>query len=248
MKPLALRLPIAAALLAACFVGTTASAAGTVTINTNPIPETSIPGLSAFMTTGADMTGLSVRAIFSNGLDETLAWATTVPGSAGAVTGSGWSLSLTGDSFNSPWLFDIDNSQNLGQLSALVLDGENGFTVLDRTASGASSTPGSENGTDFAFALNTCNSCDSFATYSARTAIGAALPVGDLWQTLTISFINPLNGNNNGPRTDWAFLQDTDNDIRGRPLIPEPETYAMLLAGLGLMGFIVRRRKRNATA
>ena len=27
--------------------------------------------------------------------------------------------------------------------------------------------------------------------------------------------------------------------------VPEPETYAMLLAGLGLMGFIARRRKRN---
>ena len=26
-------------------------------------------------------------------------------------------------------------------------------------------------------------------------------------------------------------------------LIPEPETYAMLLAGLGLLGFIARRRK-----
>jgi hypothetical protein len=28
--------------------------------------------------------------------------------------------------------------------------------------------------------------------------------------------------------------------------IPEPETYAMLLAGLGLMGFVARRRRRNA--
>jgi hypothetical protein len=27
--------------------------------------------------------------------------------------------------------------------------------------------------------------------------------------------------------------------------IPEPETYAMLLAGLGLMGFVIRRRRRN---
>ena len=26
-------------------------------------------------------------------------------------------------------------------------------------------------------------------------------------------------------------------------IIPEPETYAMLLAGLGLLGFIARRRK-----
>ena len=30
----------------------------------------------------------------------------------------------------------------------------------------------------------------------------------------------------------------------GVALIPEPETYAMLLAGLGLLGFIVRRRQR----
>jgi hypothetical protein len=30
--------------------------------------------------------------------------------------------------------------------------------------------------------------------------------------------------------------------------IPEPETYAMLLAGLGLMGFVIRRRRRNQGA
>jgi hypothetical protein len=33
-------------------------------------------------------------------------------------------------------------------------------------------------------------------------------------------------------------------DVTG--VIPEPETYAMLLAGLGLMGFVARRRRRNA--
>jgi hypothetical protein len=30
--------------------------------------------------------------------------------------------------------------------------------------------------------------------------------------------------------------------------VPEPETYAMLLAGLGVMGFVVRRRQRNLAA
>ena len=30
--------------------------------------------------------------------------------------------------------------------------------------------------------------------------------------------------------------------------VPEPETYAMLLAGLGLMGFVARRRQRNLAA
>jgi hypothetical protein len=28
--------------------------------------------------------------------------------------------------------------------------------------------------------------------------------------------------------------------------VPEPESYAMLLAGLGLLGFTARRRQRNA--
>jgi len=30
--------------------------------------------------------------------------------------------------------------------------------------------------------------------------------------------------------------------------IPEPETYAMMLAGLGLMGFVARRRKQKEAA
>jgi len=30
------------------------------------------------------------------------------------------------------------------------------------------------------------------------------------------------------------------------PPIPEPSSYAMLLAGLGLLGFAVHRRKQNA--
>lgn len=30
--------------------------------------------------------------------------------------------------------------------------------------------------------------------------------------------------------------------------IPEPETYAMMLAGLGLMGFMARRRKQKLAA
>jgi hypothetical protein len=30
--------------------------------------------------------------------------------------------------------------------------------------------------------------------------------------------------------------------------VPEPETYAMMLAGLGLLGFIARRRKQKEVA
>jgi hypothetical protein len=41
-------------------------------------------------------------------------------------------------------------------------------------------------------------------------------------------------------------LTDWDDMVIGINIapIPEPETYAMLLAGLGLMGFVARRRKK----
>ena len=50
--------------------------------------------------------------------------------------------------------------------------------------------------------------------------------------------------------TGWAQLEDTVSineeyrlRISGASVVPEPETYAMLLAGLGLIGTMVRRRK-----
>jgi hypothetical protein len=45
-----------------------------------------------------------------------------------------------------------------------------------------------------------------------------------------------------------AHLGDWDDFVIGVNIapIPEPETYAMLLAGLGLMGFVARRRKKSA--
>ncbi len=45
-------------------------------------------------------------------------------------------------------------------------------------------------------------------------------------------------------------LVATDNFVFAEPtlaaVVPEPETYAMLLAGLGLLGFIARRKKQDA--
>jgi hypothetical protein len=47
--------------------------------------------------------------------------------------------------------------------------------------------------------------------------------------------------------SDYAALSDNrviDTDVPGIvPGIPEPETYALMLAGLGLLGYASRRRR-----
>lgn len=74
-------------------------------------------------------------------------------------------------------------------------------------------------------------------------------------------FITPTDINNNGQIVGFgtnsdgfteAFLLSYTPDTVFTPLpiyisspIPEPETYAMLLVGLGLLGFVARRRKEN---
>jgi len=54
-----------------------------------------------------------------------------------------------------------------------------------------------------------------------------------------------LEGNNGFNYLPGAAFPN-NNQYVGVSDVPEPETYAMLLAGLGLMGFVARRRKQKA--
>jgi hypothetical protein len=86
---------------------------------------------------------------------------------------------------------------------------------------------------------------------------GASPPIvhGPLDFTLTdaggisiASFIGSTGGVAPG---GWLFSADviaqgfTGNVAVNAPAIPEPETYAMMLAGLGLLGFVARRRRQG---
>ncbi len=73
------------------------------------------------------------------------------------------------------------------------------------------------------------------------------------WHSDNLPFLNIL------PNGNWTYTQTwTNTSIPAdfvtftRPFtvvpIPEPETYAMMLAGLGLMGFVARRRRQKEVA
>jgi len=185
-----------------------------VAIVTDTSTTVSIPGLTTFSTSGDQMTGMTVQAVFSGGLTETRPWAATGAGSGG-VTGTGWSMSQSGTTFNvNSWGFSNTTGQTLLDL---VFEGAPGLTVFDiDSGTAGGSTPGSAEGRDF----DTNLADDSFvtATYSLAVGIGATAAVGDIFHRLSVNFEVDAG---DGVAGNFNFTQDTDNDSR-LSQVPEP--------------------------
>ncbi len=89
------------------------------------------------------------------------------------------------------------------------------------------------------------NSGGTTPGWSEHTSIGL---IGTNVTVGTQTFAYVIGYNDSGGNS--VSLGDWDDFVIGVNVaaIPEPETYAMLLAGLGLMGFVARRRKKSVVA
>lgn len=183
--------------------------------------------------TGATLAGAMVTAFFPFG-PETVPWVSLGLG-AGHAVGTGWSLSLTGDTGIADWvLTNTFTTEFFTSLSIDLAPGRSAFD-FDTPSPGAAGTLAGHTIT-----LSAAGGGAMFidAKYDNPVELqGSGGPVGDLFSTLTLSWIG---GTGVFDANDFVrFVSDTDR------VVPAPG--ALLTLGAGVVALPLGRRRRGSS-
>lgn len=249
------------------------SASGSLLPSSNPA-HTRVYDVTSFMKPAIESSagGLQNWSIAENGFTDgevlVVAYqnASTAGGSAIILDGG---LSTAGDTVRLDFAAPYASGDAFMSLASSFSFGNDQFTTIDVTTSSTASrtlTSAAGGNDDGSFenangalitaggigdsplnpadpSLHGASYDDEFYNLALGNDVNATpfLQVGDT--SVELRTINPSNDDN----VFGLFFSSTFqiDDVVTSP-VPEPETYAMLLAGLGLLGFSARRQKRNA--
>jgi len=172
-----------------------------------------------------------------------------------AVDITGWRVDDSSNSFGASLALNGVTSIGAGQ-SVIFIESTGGANDLFRSNwFGSSSYAGVVIGNYNGSGIGLSTGGDAVNIYNASGVLQANVTFGSSDSTSPFQTFDNSAGLNNvhlSPLsvvgTNGAYLTANGFEIGSPSLVPEPETYAMLLVGLGLLGSVARRRSNNNNA